>query len=105
VTAEDERLVRDFHARYIPALDGKVADCYTCLYTTTPDQHFLIDRHPAHPNVTYATACSGHGFKFSTVVGEILADLALTGHTLPAADFLRAARLGIAAVMTVGSEP
>ncbi|MEA2531229.1 MAG: sarcosine oxidase [Thermomicrobiales bacterium] len=97
VTAEDERLVRDFFARHIPALNGEVVERYACLYTTTPDQHFLIDRHPAHANVCYASSCSGHGFKFAAVVGELLADLALTGRTTPAADFLRGERLGVVA--------
>jgi glycine/D-amino acid oxidase-like deaminating enzyme len=46
-----------------------------CLYTNTPDEHFWIDRHPAHANVWVASACSGHGFKFAPVIGEILADL------------------------------
>jgi sarcosine oxidase len=46
-----------------------------CLYTNTPDEHFWIDRHPAHANVWVASPCSGHGFKFAPVIGEILADL------------------------------
>jgi sarcosine oxidase len=45
-------------------------------YTTTPDEHFIICAHPKHPQVTIASPCSGHGFKFCSVVGEILADLA-----------------------------
>lgn len=101
VTAEDERLVRNFFARHIPALDGEVVERYACLYTTTPDQHFVIDRHPAHPNVCYASSCSGHGFKFAAVVGELLADLALTGETAPAARFLRGDRLRIGTIPTV----
>ena len=53
-----------------------------CLYTTTPDQHFVIGPHPrARPNVTVACGFSGHGFKFVPVVGEVLADLALDGST------------------------
>ena len=50
-----------------------------CLYTTTPDEHFVIGRHPAYENVVVACGFSGHGFKFVPVVGEILADLALDG--------------------------
>jgi glycine/D-amino acid oxidase-like deaminating enzyme len=46
-----------------------------CLYTNTPDEHFWIDRHPEQPDVLLASACSGHGFKFAPVIGEILADL------------------------------
>ena len=45
------------------------------MYTNTPDEHFLIDRHSAHPRVLIVSPCSGHGFKFCSVVGEIVADL------------------------------
>ena len=47
----------------------------------TPDEHFLIDFHPEHRNVVFATGFSGHGFKFAPVVGEVLADLAMEGRT------------------------
>jgi sarcosine oxidase len=53
----------------------------TCLYTNTPDGHFLIDRHPAHPAVLIASPCSGHGFKFSSAVGEVLMELVRDGRT------------------------
>ncbi len=53
----------------------------TCIYTLTPDRHFLIDVHPEHPQVVFAAGFSGHGFKFASVVGEILADLAERGRT------------------------
>jgi glycine/D-amino acid oxidase-like deaminating enzyme len=52
-----------------------------CLYTNTPDEHFIIDRHPRFPNVLIAGGFSGHGFKFAPVVGEILADLIASGRT------------------------
>jgi glycine/D-amino acid oxidase-like deaminating enzyme len=60
-----------------------------CMYTMTPDANFIIDVHPAHPNVVFAAGFSGHGFKFAPVVGEVLADLALTGNTRHPIDFLR----------------
>ena len=53
----------------------------TCLFTNTPDEHFVIDRHPEHAQVILASPCSGHGYKFCSVVGEILADLATAGGT------------------------
>lgn len=53
----------------------------TCMYTTTPDEHFVIDRHPAYSNVAIAAGFSGHGFKFSSVVGHVLAELILKGET------------------------
>lgn len=65
----------------IPALNGEVSRAITCMYTMTPDQHFIIDAHPQYSQVSIAAGFSGHGFKFSSVVGEILADLAMTRHT------------------------
>jgi sarcosine oxidase len=76
----------------IPSLDGECLKAVTCMYTNTPDEHFLIDTHSEFSNVAYACGFSGHGFKFAGVVGEILADLATTGHATPNADFLRAQR-------------
>lgn len=52
-----------------------------CTYTLTPDRHFVVGTHPAHPQVSIACGFSGHGFKFSPVIGEVLADLAIDGHT------------------------
>ncbi len=94
VTAADEADVRGFVSRYMPALNGPVASAAVCLYTNTPDEHFIVDNHPEHPHVVYASACSGHGFKFSGVIGEVLADLATDQPLNPSAAFLRADRLG-----------
>ncbi|HEU5295825.1 MAG TPA: N-methyl-L-tryptophan oxidase [Burkholderiaceae bacterium] len=68
--------VRRAARRFVPAADGRVLASTVCLYTNTPDEHFWIDRHPEHPDVLVASPCSGHGFKFAPVIGEILADLA-----------------------------
>lgn len=65
----------------IPALDGELLHAQTCLYTMTPDENFVIGTHPDAPNCTVACGFSGHGFKFASVVGEVLADLARTGTT------------------------
>jgi sarcosine oxidase len=65
----------------IPALNGEVSHAAICMYTMTPDKHFIIDAHPWHPQVSIAAGFSGHGFKFSSVVGEILSDLAMTRNT------------------------
>jgi glycine/D-amino acid oxidase-like deaminating enzyme len=62
------------------------------MYTMTPDEHFIIDRHPLHANVAFAAGFSGHGFKFASVLGEILADLALTSCTRHPIDFLSLSR-------------
>ena len=75
VSAADEAPVRGFLERCLPDLAGAVADSRVCLYTNTPDLNFVVDQHPRHANVAYAAGFSGHGFKFASVIGEILADL------------------------------
>jgi len=94
VRPADERPVRDFLTAHVPAAAGALRYAQTCMYTMTPDRHFLIDLHPDHPNVAVAGGFSGHGFKFSSVVGEVLADLAETGRTNWPIDMFRFARLG-----------
>jgi sarcosine oxidase len=81
VSAVDEALIRDAIADHIPAANGRIAAAKTCLYTVTPDGDFIIDRMPGAPDIIVASPCSGHGFKFAPVIGEILADLATTGTT------------------------
>ncbi|HSP18610.1 MAG TPA: N-methyl-L-tryptophan oxidase [Myxococcaceae bacterium] len=76
---EDEALLRSFAARYLPEAAGRALEMKVCMFTNTPDEHFLIDLHPALPQVVVAAGFSGHGFKFCSVVGEILADLAIDG--------------------------
>lgn len=74
--------VRAFSRRHIPAIgDGPLVSARICLYTMTPDEHFIVDRHPAHAHVVIGAGFSGHGFKFSAGIGKILADLALEGAT------------------------
>lgn len=80
-TAEDERPVREYMARYMPLANGRRLDSRVCMYTNTPDFHFILDFHPADQRVVIASPCSGHGFKFSNVIGSIAADLALDGRT------------------------
>jgi sarcosine oxidase len=77
----DELAIRSAIRFRIPALNGEVSHAATCMYTMTPDEHFIIDIHPGYPQVSLAAGFSGHGFKFSPVVGEILCDFALTRET------------------------
>jgi len=77
--AEDERVLREGVRRYFPDADGPTLAMKTCLFTNTPDEHFVITRLAGA--ITVAAGFSGHGFKFCSVVGEILADLALDGGT------------------------
>jgi sarcosine oxidase len=74
-------LLRNYAASVLPSLGRQVIEAVTCRYTMTPDEHFIIDRHPEHPQIVIASPCSGHGFKFGSVIGRILADLAVHGRT------------------------
>ncbi|HYI11116.1 MAG TPA: N-methyl-L-tryptophan oxidase [Thermoanaerobaculia bacterium] len=73
--------MRSVIAGRIPALNGPLLDAVTCMYTSTPDHDFILGLHPEHDNVVLASPCSGHGYKFASVIGEILADLAIEGTT------------------------
>jgi sarcosine oxidase len=78
---EDEQILREFVARYFPAANGPVMTLKPCLFTNAPDEHFIIDTHPDCPEVLLISPCSGHGFKFCSVIGEIVADLVIDGTT------------------------
>lgn len=95
---EDEiQAMAEHMSRCVPDLPGTFLKAATCMYSNTPDEHFVIARHPAHPeSVTVACGFSGHGFKFVPVVGEILADLALTGSTAHPIGLFDPARLAAA---------
>jgi sarcosine oxidase len=81
ISPDDEALIRAALADHIPAANGRLIAAKTCLYTMTPDGDFLIDRLPGASNIIVASPCSGHGFKFAPLIGEILADLATVGST------------------------
>ena len=72
---EDEELLRAFARRYFPEGEGPTLMLKACMFTNTPDRHFILDRHPAHPEVSIAAGFSGHGYKFCSVIGEVMADL------------------------------
>jgi sarcosine oxidase len=75
----DENVLRKAIRTYFPDADGPTMALKSCLFTNSPDEHFVVDLHPDFPNVSIAAGFSGHGFKFSSVIGEVLADLALEG--------------------------
>jgi sarcosine oxidase len=81
VSPADENVIRAALADHLPAANGRLIDAKTCLYTMTPDGDFLIDRVHGAERIIVASPCSGHGFKFAPVIGEILADLAGEGET------------------------
>jgi sarcosine oxidase len=89
---DDEALLHGFAERYFPAGAGPTSSLETCLFENSPDEHFLLDVHPDCPQAIVAAGFSGHGFKFCSVVGEILADLAVEGATRHEIGFLRLGR-------------
>jgi sarcosine oxidase len=84
-TAELRGLVQ----RLLPELDTPPIETATCLYTNTPDRHFLLDQHPTHASVLLVSPCSGHGFKFASAVGELAAAWATTGSLPPGLERFR----------------
>ena len=85
--------LRGYLAEHVPELAGRCLEARACMYTNTPDEHFVISLHPGHPQVAVACGFSGHGYKFCSVVGEILADLATEGSTPHPIDLFSPARL------------
>jgi sarcosine oxidase len=92
LTPADEARVRTFLRDQMPGADGPLRDAAVCMYTDTPDEDFVLDTYPGAAGVAVASACSGHGFKFSPVIGEILADLAIDGRTRYPVEPFRASR-------------
>ncbi len=90
---EDEAMLRQFAERYVPGGAGPTMALATCMFTNAPDGHFIIDQHPNQPTVWFISACSGHGFKFASVMGEIMADLVTKGTTRHDISLFRLARL------------
>lgn len=95
VDAEEERRVRAFLDRYLPQVTRTRTRHSVCMYTMSPDEHFIVDRHPACDAVVFCAGLSGHGFKFTSVLGEALADLALDGTTRLPVEFLRLNRTSL----------
>ena len=73
-------LALDFASQYLPDITG-IRATRVCLYTMTPDEHWVIDKHPEYSHIVFAGGCSGHAFKFSTIIGKILSELVVTGET------------------------
>ncbi len=100
---DDEALLRTFAERYFPLGAGPTMALRTCMFTNTPDEHFVLDHHPEYKQVVLASPCSGHGYKFCSVIGEILADLATGGsQTRHEIGFLRLPRQ---ALNPAGTDP
>ena len=76
VSEGEVAFMRGVLEKYLPDANGALRESAACMYTNVPDDHFVIDVHPDHPAVIVASPCSGHGFKFSSALGELLADMA-----------------------------
>jgi monomeric sarcosine oxidase len=88
IDAEEERRLVDVLTNYLPGVSSRVTGHAVCMYTMSPDEHFIVDRHPDLANVVFAAGLSGHGFKFVPVLGRALADMALDRGTDLPIDFL-----------------
>ena len=73
ITAEDIKLLSNFTSNFKGTEKGE--NFSTCMFTNTPDTNFILDKHPSTKNCIIVSCCSGHGFKFSSVIGEIISDL------------------------------
>ncbi|MBI4247974.1 MAG: N-methyl-L-tryptophan oxidase [Elusimicrobia bacterium] len=92
IDPEDRRRIGNFLGARLPGVSLELKKHSVCLYTMTPDENFVVGRHPRHRQVCFAAGLSGHGFKFASVLGEILSDLALEGKTRLPIDFLNCLR-------------
>ncbi|ADB58925.1 Sarcosine oxidase [Haloterrigena turkmenica DSM 5511] len=92
---EDERLLREVTENYFADAAGTTMRLATCMFTNSPDEHFILDTLPEHPQVAVGAGFSGHGFKFASVIGEILADLAIDGDTDHPVDMFRFDRFDV----------
>ena len=90
--AVDQQRVDGFLHQYIPSVRTPCRDHAVCLYTMSPDEHFLVDRHPDDPRIVFAAGLSGHGFKFTPILGQALAELATEGVTRQPTAFLSLGR-------------
>jgi len=81
ISLRDQQAILGFRDAHLPSATGPLTSAQTCLYTMTPDGDFIVDRLPDAPQMIIASPCSGHGFKFAPVIGDIVADLAIEGTT------------------------
>jgi sarcosine oxidase len=92
-TADTDTLLEEYRA-IAPALAGRVVESATCLYTMSPDEHFILGPRPGCRRTFFAAGLSGHGFKLAPALGDALVDLALRGRTTLPVGFLSPARFG-----------
>lgn len=103
-TPLDEEMLREFAARHFPEGCEATMSLKACMFTNTPDRHFVIDLHPVYPQVSFCAGFSGHGFKFASVIGEIMADLAERAESRHNIEFFRLERLAGASRQRLGRQ-
>ncbi|CAD5113251.1 DgyrCDS2430 [Dimorphilus gyrociliatus] len=74
---EEVKIISNYVSKYMPFLDSRPAIVETCIYTMTPDEDYIIDRHPNCNNIFFGAGFSGHGFKLAPVVGKLLSEMVL----------------------------
>ena len=94
---EDLASVRGFLGSYLPGVEEELTRHEVCYYTFTADEHFIFGKHPDCKRVVFAAGLSGHGFKFSSVLGEMLACMCSGEDHGLSTDFLDAGREGLSA--------
>lgn len=92
IKPEEIELLVNVLDRYMPGASGPVVKQITCMYTMTPDEDFIVELHPEHPQVAIACGFSGRGYKFAPTIGEIMADLLIDGQTRHDIAFLSSRR-------------
>ncbi len=93
VSPAEEDMMRDFAGRHFPDGAGPTMTLKACMFTNSPDGHFIIDLHPQYPQVSFGAGFSGHGYKFASVLGEVMADLAERQYTRHEISLFNLARL------------
>ena len=88
----DQARVEACLAEHLPGVSRECTAHAVCMYTMSPDEHFVVGRHPEYPQVAFTAGLSGHGFKFTSVLGEVMAQLALNGVTQHPIEFLSPTR-------------
>ncbi|MEM9621189.1 MAG: N-methyl-L-tryptophan oxidase [Pseudomonadota bacterium] len=91
----DQALIKDVVTHHLPAVSLQATRHAVCMYTRSPDDHFIVDQHPEHSQLVFTAGLSGHGYKFAPVLGEVLTQLALDGATHLPIDFLRTSRFNL----------
>jgi len=90
--SEDRNRIRTFLGKHVPDISTRVTDHQVCMYTRSPDEHFIVDRHPEYPHVVFVTGLSGHGFKFAPALAKVITDLIFDRELNLPIDFLSLAR-------------